>query len=791
MSVLVLECSGIDPIASEQDVQACINVLASIIDHGSPHVRWISTMHAPNMSALINRCTSVSSQVRSLIDRLRRHRSVPVQPGWYWRLPASDRELIAKVVDDRWNGDMESCIAALEQSPPLIRLVEEYAMYARALQSGQGYVPRHFLVVRVRGTQASMIKEQMIHIGKRIGLEIGEVTHEIYPFIRTTYAVQCGMRDEENYLRPVSDPMAPFVQCAMVVPPFQGFWHAGILSDCIRSPDVREFRPWVVLDMAIIPQLQMSYLLAQTEANIRLARQGGIRGFQDRMTWQQQEEAIVEAQQSFEIGRHVGVDVSCVIGWSAPSLQQLREAYRWFQARVGPYCQGIRCLPVQDALAAMVSPNLDTPDWIRKYRHRMMSDTAAWMVPITIRRWPINEGIVWMESVRGPVMFDPFARNAAGHMVVVGRTGSGKTVALHALALRMAGVLQVRIIVYEPQGHCRRLVDAGSGSVKTVYHRVNAHESYNILDVLIAGSEDQPPAIGEQVAMVIALLGIVLGTTMGSITSQGAGDVTIRAWTSEEQTVLEQAVYRVYRPWSDCLDTLDPDESPILEDVVRVLEEIAATEDGDAETARVARSLATELRMRIVDGPAAAMFNRRTSVRWSFDGDIIAYDLSELPEGAIRRLVQVLGLGAVNREMRRRRNRRPTMVIVDEFGAMMMGSQSIAEYVASIAKTGRTWALAVAVADQEAQTFLGEHAGVFTRMIWGNARIRLVFQQDGYNARLITDSSQHALHEGDTRTIMELPVGCAYLMWDRGGTTEVALGRVALTPLERRYFLGT
>lgn len=131
------------------------------------------------------------------------------------------------------------------------------------------------------------------------------------------------------------------------------------------------------------------------------------------------------------------------------------------------------------------------------------------------------------------------------------------------------------------------------------------------------------------------------------------------------------------------------------------------------------------------------------------------------------------------------------MVIVDEFGAMMMGSQSIAEYVATIAKTGRTWALAVAVADQEAQTFLGEHAGVHTRMIWNNATTRLVFRQDRHNAGLVIDSLRHVMHDKDTRTIMELPAGCAYLVWDWGGRTEVALGRVVLTPIERRYFLGT
>jgi hypothetical protein len=790
MSVITLECSGVDPVTSAQELQGVIEVLAMLIDKGAPHVRWISTMHAPDMKEMIERCSSLGQQVRSVMERLRDMRRQGGQAGWYWRLSQGERDILAKVMDDHWDGDLESCLAALEQSPPIIRLAEEYGMYARMLETGKGYVPRHFVSLRDQGERTQLLKEQIRVLGRGMRMNIEEVRHEVWPLVRHTYRVHWGFRDEENYLQPVSDPMAPFIQCAIVIPPFRGFWHAGVLLDCIRSPEVRDIRPWVVIDIEVLPSLQTSYLLAQTEANIRVARQGGGRTFQDRFVWQEQEEAIAEAQQSFGRGNHAGVDVCCIIGWSAPSLERLREGYRQLRARLEPYSQGVRCVPVQDALVKLFTPGTEVPEWIRKYRHRMMSDMAAYMIPVSIRRWPLNEGIIWMESVRGPVMFNPFRRNAAGHMVIIGRTGSGKTVALHAVALRMATMLQARIIVYEPQGHCRRLADAGHGSLRTFYHRVSAHESYNILDVLIGGEEDRPPVIGEQVTIVMALLGIVLGTTMGGTATQGGGDIAVRSWSAEEQTVLEQALYRVYRPWADRLDDLEPEESPLLEDVVRVLEMIA-DEEGDEHLSKVARGLAREIRMRIVDGPAATMFNRRTSVRWRFDGDIIAYDLSELPEGAIRRLVQVLGLGAVNREMRRRRNRRPTVVVVDEFGAMTMGSQGIADYVAAIAKTGRTWSLAVAVADQEAQTFLGEQASVAVRATWTNAPIRLIFQQDRHNAALVVRSLRHAMQEEEERTITELPVGCAYLVWDRDGTTEVALGRVVLTSVEQRYFLGT
>jgi hypothetical protein len=191
---------------------------------------------------------------------------------------------------------------------------------------------------------------------------------------------------------------------------------------------------------------------------------------------------------------------------------------------------------------------------------------------------------------RAPLCFDLFQNNQAAHMVILGKTGFGKTFFLNLLALRGAAIADERVIGIDAFRNGTRVAAAQAGACCDA---LGLDMPINILDVIYA-DDSAGDWRANQVQYAIGQLALLLGTPG---TSANGGDRSIpRAFSIPERGVLDRALSELYEP-------IEPDQAldqmPILSDLIVRLAQYQEIE---------ARQLARELRMLITgteepDGP--------------------------------------------------------------------------------------------------------------------------------------------------------------------------------------------
>jgi hypothetical protein len=119
---------------------------------------------------------------------------------------------------------------------------------------------------------------------------------------------------------------------------------------------------------------------------------------------------------------------------------------------------------------------------------------AAVMLPFGIRRPARTDGLMWLIEGQTPIMFNPMrdaaGRKRAGHAVVLGKTGSGKTLSAFVWAMRMLA-LGWQVVFFEPQGHAKRFIRAcGHGGAA---YTLDLRQRINVLDVVVTRDEQGRP----------------------------------------------------------------------------------------------------------------------------------------------------------------------------------------------------------------------------------------------------------------------------------------------------------
>lgn len=709
--------------------------------------------------------------------------------SWIVNQPADVQAMVAPLFRDR----IPSAEAIRDRLAMLTwraRWIDEYRSWLRRLEQGTYRIVRHLLIIdghpsdtttdQVRGTIMTIIPSvRLVPLTRR---------EPITPLLEGTYYPNSGLRDRDVYLAPFN-PALPLVQCLEVRPPLRGMWSPDVWSRLFAEV---ETDLWLVIGMSHVPSTVMSYQLehmmrsARTTANRDLTERGRI------------------ADRLFQRARtERGYDVALAIAIRASTLDQITKERDRVRAVLSGFCADVAVPPGRQAIVSTIfQPTpLPEPATARLPSHRALSGDVVRTLNLWVRSWPYRRGMVWGLSRNGAICVEPMHGGTAAHMVVIGKTGSGKTFAVNTIALRCA-TTGMRVIFFDPQGHVKRLMQAADTG--GVHRPIRARERYNILDVTVSGGTLQSPPIAEQIGMVIGLLGLILGSS--TLTPSGAV-FRPREWTSLERGVLEHALGHLYAPWRDRLADLTPEETPILSDLVACLTSLEQTWRSDPSESRhtladIAAQLITELTVRIIDNPNAQLFNARTSIRWDFQHDLICYDLSETPtDGIVRSLVMVLGIGALLRTIRREAQRsrsaiRPTLVIIDEFGSLMMTSPDIAAYAAEIAKTGRAFQVGLVAIDQDAQTFLDPSLDPmgYRRTIWNNAVIRLIFRQDRANSEQVVQAID-GLTPSDRDRLMSLGRGDALFVWEAPSSQyqqqELTWMHIEPTTLEQRILSGT
>jgi hypothetical protein len=329
-----------------------------------------------------------------------------------------------------------------------------------------------------------------------------------------------------------------------------------------------------------------------------------------------------------------------------------------------------------------------------------------------------TDGIFWgLDNRRyAPLFFDLFGDNQAAHMVILGKSGAGKTFFLNLLALR--GALEgYRVIGLDAFKNGHRVELAARGGARCF--PLGFHQTINILDIVYGENGWRP----NQVQHVIAMLQLLLGTPGKG--ADGRDRLIPREFSVIERGLLDRALTALYAP-------LEPDtplaEMPILSDLVDLLREL-----GEVESDDLARQIHVFLDRTSV-GPS---FNGHTTVDWQFGADITYLDFADIEE-LYRPLYYALAIGAILRFMRdpSRDRRRKTMLQIDEF-AYLTQVEALGRLAATIAKVARKYGIGLIAIDQNPITFINSEHG---RFIFENAAAKVLFRLDDLPARQMADA---------------------------------------------------
>jgi hypothetical protein len=478
-------------------------------------------------------------------------------------------------------------------------------------------------------------------------------------------------------------------------------------------------------------------------------------------------------------------DVRMVLAVQGRDIEELNANVRKVETAAGAALRLMRPVGGQGPLTRFFGPTPTGQIGAMTRPQRQRSKAVTQYVTFGLRKPDRTDGLLWMLQGDTPIMFDPFADRRPGHAVILGKTGSGKTFAVNCWAMRLLS-LGYQIVVYEPQGHSKRLIDAAGDGRGGARYVLDMRQQVNVLDIVATRDESgNAPSIATQIDHVVTQLSVLMGTNVP--TAEGKTAFRPRVWESLEQGLLDLALQRVYLGLD--LETLEPNTTPVVADVCDALSTIGSDE---------AKRLAYEIHLRLVQGSRGATFNRRTTIDWDFSHDATAYDFSAIPEGTVRTFFYGQAFGALNRFVRSpiRDRRRTTIAIIDEF-AYMAQVPSLASFAAMAAKTWRTFNAHLWTMDQDAHTYIGTENGnpdPSMLSVFLNAPIKGILKQDAADASRLRDKIE-GLHEAHVNQIKRQGRGELVLVWEGDGVgarhNEVFVGRVEPNDAELRAFAGT
>lgn len=613
---------------------------------------------------------------------------------------------------------------------------------------------------------------------------------ELPPFLQGRYFERARWSEDGSYLEP-EEPHLPYAALMTASGPLRGRWDTMVLHRMLNLDlDVA-----VAVDIQPVPRSQLEMQLS-TRITAREKKQE--RGEMSADARARNELSAAYVMQE-ELATQSGHDLRVVVGVLGESVDDLNANVRVVKQAGGMQLNLMRVQGQQGALTKFFSTAITKQIDARTLPHRALSHAAAVMTPFGLRKPDRTDGIIWLFEGATPIMFNPFrtpqGSKRAAHMVVLGKTGSGKTYALQTWAMRLLAE-DVQIVVYEPQGHFRRLVGAaGSGGARFI---LNLDQCLNVLDIIaFRGEEGEPPSVAMQVEHVITQLSILLGKSVP--TGEGKASFQARNWTDEELDVLNIALQRLYAPWAEALDALRPEHTPLLADLCRVFDELAKEMAGQhPEHSTAARKIAANVRFRLVESSYGRTFNAHTTVDWDFSHAATSYDFSQIPDGPVRIFYYAQAFGALNRAIRAplRDRTRPILAIIDEF-RYMASLPSLARFAADATKTWRTFGAGIVCADQDAHTYLGTENGTPDEAmlsVWNNSTTKVVFLQDAADANRIVSKIQ-GLQPFHADLITRMPLGECVMVVESGHQNvrhnEVYVGRVVANDGEHRAFDGT
>jgi len=431
--------------------------------------------------------------------------------------------------------------------------------------------------------------------------------------------------------------------------------------------------------------------------------QGMILNGQDRNAVIASEEAEAALMVRDEAVHHVRV-LFMLLDKSTAGLRERLESLRKTSTQ---YMKVDRMLGYQAAAARMFGPAAKPPGMPAGHFNTLSRAPAVFAGMWGVGREQTAGGYyvgISVDEVAPHVYYLDWKGNDPFHGIILGRTGKGKTVGAQALAWRLAEQ-DVQVVLLEPQGHSRRLLQLAGGKNVSYSQLSYATTKLNILDVVYANPTDQYDH-------VITLLGLLLDP-LGN---------NPRRFSNAEVAAVRRALQLTYAryDWEREL-MVDHGLTPTLETFCHKLYQVAEqaapvqlvmTGNGSnglstsvlgGQVAEAAADLAEEIESLYVYGDYAGTFNVPTNLDLRLKERIVLFDFSQVPERR-RPLFYYATLAGINHQVRRKPCQRA--IIVDEVHYMNQEA-SLMTFLANMVKTVRTFGAAVVMIDQDLEAFIG------------------------------------------------------------------------------------
>ena len=431
--------------------------------------------------------------------------------------------------------------------------------------------------------------------------------------------------------------------------------------------------------------------------------QGMILNGQDRNAVIASEEAEAALTVRDEAVHHVRV-LFMLLDKSAAGLRERLESLRKTSTQ---YMKVDRMLGYQAAAARMFGPVAKPPGVPAGHFNTLSRAPAVFAGMWGVGREQTAGGYyvgISVDEVAPHVYYLDWKGNDPFHGIILGRTGKGKTVGAQALAWRLAEQ-DVQVVLLEPQGHSRRLLQLAGGKNVSYSQLSYATTKLNILDVVYENPTDQYDH-------VITLLGLLLDP-LGN---------NPRRFRNAEVAAVRRALQLTYAryDWEGEL-MVDHGLTPTLETFCHKLYQVAeqaapvqlvtagngssglSTPVLGGQVAEAAADLAEEIESLYVYGDYAGTFNVPTNLDLRLKERIVLFDFSQVPERR-RPLFYYATLAGINHQVRRKPRKRA--IIVDEVHYMNQEA-SLMSFLANMVKTVRTFGAAVVMIDQDLEAFIG------------------------------------------------------------------------------------
>jgi conjugal transfer ATP-binding protein TraC len=365
-------------------------------------------------------------------------------------------------------------------------------------------------------------------------------------------------------------------------------------------------------------------------------------------------------------------------------------------------------------------------------RRNMNTGAISTSFPFTSADLTDNSGILYGVNMHnnGLVIFDRFRLENA-NMVVFAKSGAGKsfTVKLEALRSMMTGS---DILIIDPENEYQKLSDAVGGSY--IRLSLNSDTRINPFDLpQVIDTEEADDALRANLVTLHGLLRLMLGGSQAAANGQMMSGLN-----PAEEADLDQGLIDTYARAGITSDPLTHHSTPpTISDLYDTLLHMGGT----------GPQLAQRLR-KYTTGTFAGIFSQQSNI--DINNNMVVFNIRDL-EDELRPVAMYIVLSHIWNITRSQQKKR--MLIVDEAWQLMKYDDS-ANFLFSLAKRARKYALGLTTITQDVEDFMGSKMG---RAIVANSSMQLLLKQSSSAVDVLADVFK--LTEEEKKRLANFPVG--------------------------------